>query len=620
MTHPTKQEEICGHTWTYTGVSCELPKGHDGLHSGRGGSWVTETGTFPSSQQCACGEPDKRGTHGPTICEHYPGVGGHMALSEPRLPTSNQCTHYNSDASSGTGTTTLTACPWCEIEGLRAELAQLRNPDWPKQPIEVGDMPEALLLQLSAKRLVPEITRLRAELAEVRKGEALSDRIALHWQTTAERLQGELQASDQAEANAFRNRDSAIQENERLRAALEQIRDKRIIQGISPDLFAYRVLAGSAVETSTAPVPFGWARAVTSPGGPWGPPEHDWEAYVGDDPPTSEAGWLPFYREAQVGLANAQEWHRLCEAIATILEVDSNADRDGMGKQIADAIQALRDERWKALQALSRLRGIANTCIAREPTSGMMRSALEQIDGSSAQETSPPHPGPSIERAFARSPRRIQQWSIIRDSSDPERIGLELCVYCQATRRPERCGQYKGASRCTRLEGHPGRCVFHEPTDCPEVAAVPHPGSASIADAANVGSIPAGAAPEPNDPALDGFMRLEDVVQHMASGWRLGHEDGDYFVTQTAGRVRSDTISRLLDEGWIEGRNTCYILTDAGRKAYLRSTDELGDGKLVAPSEKASPKPAMVICNKPTPDGPCLNDAGHDGDCDGIPY
>jgi len=37
-------------------------------------------------------------------------------------------------------------------------------------------------------------------------------------------------------------------------------------------------------------------------------------------------------------------------------------------------------ERWKA--ALSRLRGIANTCLALKPTSGMMRSALEQIDGS----------------------------------------------------------------------------------------------------------------------------------------------------------------------------------------------------------------------------------------------
>lgn len=33
-----------------------------------------------------------------------------------------------------------------------------------------------------------EIERLRGELAEARKGEALSDRIALHWQTTAHRL------------------------------------------------------------------------------------------------------------------------------------------------------------------------------------------------------------------------------------------------------------------------------------------------------------------------------------------------------------------------------------------------------------------------------------------------
>ena len=34
-----------------------------------------------TKQQCACGEPDKRGTHGRTICEHYPGVGGHMLTS-----------------------------------------------------------------------------------------------------------------------------------------------------------------------------------------------------------------------------------------------------------------------------------------------------------------------------------------------------------------------------------------------------------------------------------------------------------------------------------------------------------------------------------------------------------
>jgi hypothetical protein len=79
-------------------------------------------------------------------------------------------------------------------------------------------------------------------------------------------------------------------------------------------------------------------------------------------------------------------------------------------------------------------------------------------------------------------------------------------------------------------------------------------------------------------------MRLEDIVQHLASGWRLGDEDGDYFVTRTAGRVRSDTINRLLAEGWCETRNRCLILSDAGRAAYLRSTDEMGSGKLIAPS------------------------------------
>jgi len=88
---------------------------------------------------------------------------------------------------------------------------------------------------------------------------------------------------------------------------------------------------------------------------------------------------------------------------------------------------------------------------------------------------------------------------------------------------------------------------------------------------------------EASDPNLDGFMRLDEIVRHMAGGWRLGHEDGNYFVSKTAGRVRSDTINRLIAEGWIESRNTCYILTDDGRKAYLRSTDELGDGKLIPP-------------------------------------
>lgn len=33
------------------------------------------------------------------------------------------------------------------------------------------------------------------------------------------------------------------------------------------------------------------------------------------------------------------------------------------------------------LQEISRLRGLANVCLASKPTSGMMRHTLEQIDG-----------------------------------------------------------------------------------------------------------------------------------------------------------------------------------------------------------------------------------------------
>jgi len=90
---------------------------------------------------------------------------------------------------------------------------------------------------------------------------------------------------------------------------------------------------------------------------------------------------------------------------------------------------------------------------------------------------------------------------------------------------------------------------------------------------------------EATDPKLDGFMRVEEIVQHLASGWGLYQDDGDWYVQKNAGRVRSDTLSRLIQEGWIERLNVSCRLTDAGHKAYLRSGDEMGDGKLIPPSE-----------------------------------
>lgn len=92
---------------------------------------------------------------------------------------------------------------------------------------------------------------------------------------------------------------------------------------------------------------------------------------------------------------------------------------------------------------------------------------------------------------------------------------------------------------------------------------------------------------EASDPKADGFMRVEDVVQALASGYSARWDDRELYVTKSAGRVRGDTLQRLLDEGWLKGfpNGGGFWLSDEGHKAYLRSTDELGDGKLVPPRD-----------------------------------
>jgi len=41
-------------------------------------------------------------------------------------------------------------------------------------------------------------------------------------------------------------------------------------------------------------IPSAWMRGVSQPGGPWGPPEYDWELAAGDDQPEGQ-GWAPLY-------------------------------------------------------------------------------------------------------------------------------------------------------------------------------------------------------------------------------------------------------------------------------------------------------------------------------------
>lgn len=96
---------------------------------------------------------------------------------------------------------------------------------------------------------------------------------------------------------------------------------------------------------------------------------------------------------------------------------------------------------------------------------------------------------------------------------------------------------------------------------------------------------------EASDPKADGFMRVEEVVQALASGYGMQRDDCDVRVVRSAGKVRSDTLQRLIDEGWLEGyaNGGGWRLSDEGHKAYLRSSDEMGDGKLVAPRTITEP-------------------------------
>lgn len=128
------------------------------------------------------------------------------------------------------------------------------------------------------------------------------------------RLRGELQASEQAETNAFRNRDSSIAENERLRAALTVERETAREKVRALD----KILDASPVETSGASVhgrpgtsleavmaaldllttnvrPTAWMKGHVSQIGSNGPDEYDVDCVYGDDPPEG-SGWIPLYR------------------------------------------------------------------------------------------------------------------------------------------------------------------------------------------------------------------------------------------------------------------------------------------------------------------------------------
>ena len=85
-----------------------------------------------------------------------------------------------------------------------------------------------------------------------------------------------------------------------------------------------------------------------------------------------------------------------------------------------------------------------------------------------------------------------------------------------------------------------------------------------------------------------------EVIAELASGARIiATDEGDgwsYKLIHKEVPITGSQVVQLLDEGWIYSSNTAYFLTDEGKQAYLKSTDELGDGRLLAPKPRYSLK------------------------------
>lgn len=95
--------------------------------------------------------------------------------------------------------------------------------------------------------------------------------------------------------------------------------------------------------------------------------------------------------------------------------------------------------------------------------------------------------------------------------------------------------------------------------------------------------------PQQADTYRDRLQRqLREVVGELASGALLRLDDDNcWILVRDLKQPEGDVISHLMHTGWLESMangGTCKI-SEAGKLAYLRSTDELGDGQLIDPHE-----------------------------------
>lgn len=86
-----------------------------------------------------------------------------------------------------------------------------------------------------------------------------------------------------------------------------------------------------------------------------------------------------------------------------------------------------------------------------------------------------------------------------------------------------------------------------------------------------------------SDAVIDPALR--DTIGKLASGALVMWEDGSCRLVRHLPQPPSHVFDVLIHRGWVEdlANGSGYRISDAGKLAYLRSTDELQDGKLVHP-------------------------------------
>lgn len=80
---------------------------------------------------------------------------------------------------------------------------------------------------------------------------------------------------------------------------------------------------------------------------------------------------------------------------------------------------------------------------------------------------------------------------------------------------------------------------------------------------------------------------LRDAIEELACGALIMRNDGSPQLVRHLPQPPGHVFDVLIHRGWVENlaNGSGYRISDAGKLAYMRSTDELCDGKLIHPEE-----------------------------------